>query len=844
MKKKIVIFADGTGNAFTTQESNVWRLYQALDQSQPDQIVRYIKGVGTSGSRPIAAIDGATGFGVPSNVRELYRFLCWNWKPGDDIYMFGFSRGAFTIRTLNGLISSEGLVPTEVDGQPVTHAEMQRNAWSAWRHYRRATVPWNKSLPTIWLTRVLRDVSIAAFRWVLRHRSYKQVRPQNRTDIPIKFLGLFDTVEAFGVPFEELRPAIDRAIWPITFRNQVLCGAVERARHALSLDDERRTFHPVRFDQTSETTGRIKEVWFAGVHSDIGGGYPDAGLAYVPLHWMAAEAQAAGLRFCNGTIDEFRGLSSPYGPLHDSRAGLGVIYRYAPRPIENNATTGGPPVIHYSVAEKMVFGSENYAPLTLPSSALVLMPDGTTEQISGFNAARATTAAAPLDAYSEAAVLDAIHSLGVPDANFVELTRDTIWWRRVAYWTLVLAVIGVVSIPASAEWISTTFIAAIAALSQWLGRPLWLEGFLQWTANADEGIGKSLVFASNLVDGYVPYLSPWTNAIVERPFACITVFLIASGLFGWNCFLRDSIADRARQAWFPSDREKAAARARQSTAPRKANVFLQFARKARQSATTARVAYFFSRRAFPGFALAAFFFLLLTVVSRTVVSYESGRGALCRSSKAALTLPEVGRAVTASSPFTANSVCWASGIVLEKGRPYTLWLEEIEPFFDRGTIADIRGFTSTTLYHRAAFWMRHWWSAEWFQPIARIGATGHIEWPLRPMDGTVLRDVGTDAAGKPMPAEVELPATRSMCKPIADDDLPRARQHHRRQHLDRKLVAQFDAPADGELFLYLNDAIAGLPVVGTTDCFYRNNSGSARVTIERRASPSTPPTQR
>src|SRR5215217_6103115 len=98
-KRKIVLFADGTGNAFTTQESNVWRIYRALDLSQSDQIGFYVKGVGTSGFGPWAKLDGATGIGVPANVRMLYRFLSWNWREGDEIYAFGFSRGAFTIRT-------------------------------------------------------------------------------------------------------------------------------------------------------------------------------------------------------------------------------------------------------------------------------------------------------------------------------------------------------------------------------------------------------------------------------------------------------------------------------------------------------------------------------------------------------------------------------------------------------------------------------------------------------------------------------------------------------------------------------------------------------------------------
>ena len=152
--RKLVLFADGTGNAFTTQESNVWRLYEALDRTKPDQVAYYIKGVGTAGWAPLAALDGATGIGVPSNVRKLYRFLCWNWQPSDEIYIFGFSRGAFTARTLAALIASQGLVPAKIDGRPVSHDEMQRNVMAAWREYRRKSVPWYKSLPTIWIVRL------------------------------------------------------------------------------------------------------------------------------------------------------------------------------------------------------------------------------------------------------------------------------------------------------------------------------------------------------------------------------------------------------------------------------------------------------------------------------------------------------------------------------------------------------------------------------------------------------------------------------------------------------------------------------------------------------------------
>src|SRR6478609_7240484 len=87
MNKRIVIFADGTGNAFTRQESNIWRLYEAIDLTRPDQIAHYVRGVGTSSFRLWATIDAATGLGVPANVRRAYEYLCRNWRPDDEIYM-------------------------------------------------------------------------------------------------------------------------------------------------------------------------------------------------------------------------------------------------------------------------------------------------------------------------------------------------------------------------------------------------------------------------------------------------------------------------------------------------------------------------------------------------------------------------------------------------------------------------------------------------------------------------------------------------------------------------------------------------------------------------------------
>jgi uncharacterized protein (DUF2235 family) len=291
--RRIVIFADGTGNAFTTQESNIWRLFLALDKNKPDQIVHYIRGVGTSGFRPWAMLDGATGFGVPSNVRQLYSFLCVNWLPGDEIYLFGFSRGAFTVRTLAAFISNQGLIPRTFpkNGKTVivTHAEMEHYTRAAWRAYRKEIAPAGHRL-LIWGARAIRDFVAARLVKKGWWPDYRQLKQSVHNGGPmITFLGVFDTVEAYGVPFEFLRRPIDWLFWPMEFRSEKAPPSVLVARQALSLDDERTTFHPLPFKGLKDHAD-VQQVWFAGAHSDVGGGYPDSALAHEALIWMAREA--------------------------------------------------------------------------------------------------------------------------------------------------------------------------------------------------------------------------------------------------------------------------------------------------------------------------------------------------------------------------------------------------------------------------------------------------------------------------------------------------------------------------------------------------------------------------
>ena len=131
MGKKIVVFSDGTGNAANSPDkTNVWRLYQALDLGTDDQIAMFDDGVGTSSFSPARYLGLVFGFGLKRNVLDLYKFVCRNYEKNDQIFAFGFSRGGFTVRVLNGLINKQGLIPF------VSEEHLDHHARSAYRVYR------------------------------------------------------------------------------------------------------------------------------------------------------------------------------------------------------------------------------------------------------------------------------------------------------------------------------------------------------------------------------------------------------------------------------------------------------------------------------------------------------------------------------------------------------------------------------------------------------------------------------------------------------------------------------------------------------------------------------------
>lgn len=395
--KSILVFSDGTGNSSSKLfKTNVWRLYRAVDLSETPtagrrQIAAYDDGVGTSALMPLRLLGGAFGVGLRRNVLDLYRFVCRNYVEGDEIFAFGFSRGAFTVRVLIGLIAQQGLVRASDE------VELARLSESAYREFRRcfrlagnrpmcSGEPVGRDLTALLVTplRRLRD----------RIKPLPSLDGRTKPVDRLRFAGVWDTVAAYGTPIAEVTRGIDRWVWPLSMPDYGLSEKVETARHALALDDERDTFHPLLWDELHEARlvsedrvadDRLRQVWFAGMHADVGGGYPDDSLAHVPLSWMIVEAKAAGLRLKPAAEAEILAAADPFGPVHDSRAGLGSYYRYQPRKVSARVDPPDPTTravqdpeqegrgllatvrIHSSVARRIAAGTDAYAPIVLPA---------------------------------------------------------------------------------------------------------------------------------------------------------------------------------------------------------------------------------------------------------------------------------------------------------------------------------------------------------------------------------------------------------------------------------------------------------------------------------------------
>lgn len=302
--KRIVLCFDGTWNHLGAKHpTNVVLTAQSIAPIAKDgtaQVVFYDDGVGTAAFEAIRG--GAFGRGLVKNLEDGYRFLIFNYEPGDEIYVFGFSRGAFTARSFIGLIGTVGVL--------IRHeAKYAGEAIKAYRQLDRETVSPGYAQQLRAERSPLVVVSEDDREWRVRH-GY-----DDAADLPlvnIAFVGVWDTVGSLGVPkgvsFASL---INRKH---QFHDTSLSRMVQRARHAVAIDERRTTFAPTLWDNIDKLNGYselaqassgdlrerpYQQVWFPGTHGAVGGGGDRRGLSDNALQWVWEGAQQAGLEFSN-----------------------------------------------------------------------------------------------------------------------------------------------------------------------------------------------------------------------------------------------------------------------------------------------------------------------------------------------------------------------------------------------------------------------------------------------------------------------------------------------------------------------------------------------------------------
>ncbi|MGO4748738.1 DUF2235 domain-containing protein [Streptomyces sp. 2MCAF27] len=330
MPKSLIVCCDGTWNTADQVEgrqpcpTNVTKLALAVasqDAAGHRQCVYYHRGVGTS--RWDRLRGGAFGVGLSRNVLDAYRFLVDNYEPGDVLYFFGFSRGAFTARSVAGMVRNCGILRPE-------NSHRIDEAWALYRS--------SADRPS--------GVAASLFRRAYSH------------DPRIRFIGVWDTVGALGVPAlgpRWLKPVIRRLNHRWEFHDTKLSTRVDGAFHALAIDEQRSAFEPTLWHRQPGADGQeLRQVWFTGVHCDIGGGYTETSLSDITLLWMVDRAREYGLEFQPGAISpegpsritpgesvDFRVAPDPMAQPQASRTGLYRLTRPMHRPIGEATGTDG-----------------------------------------------------------------------------------------------------------------------------------------------------------------------------------------------------------------------------------------------------------------------------------------------------------------------------------------------------------------------------------------------------------------------------------------------------------------------------------------------------------------------
>ena len=329
--RHLVVCADGTWNT-PDQETegvptptNVVRLYNALaelDEQGGMQLKYYHPGVGSDGPWLRRLLGGALGAGLGKNIMSAYRWLADHYEPEDRIYLFGFSRGAYTVRSLAGMMTLCGLLDTQ-DLQEADAWEQVERVYDRGYRQREALAHWNQGMRF-------------------------HVDPQGESP-DLYFLGVWDTVGALGVPnYLELFNLLDEAR-KYAFHDTKLNRKILNARHAVALDENRASFAPTLWSDIADRP-HVKQVWFPGNHGDVGGGHPETGLSDGALLWMLEEARALGLAF--DPVMSAQITPNPRDVLHNALHGVWAKLRHQPRHCPAVIRANVPLPVHPSALER------------------------------------------------------------------------------------------------------------------------------------------------------------------------------------------------------------------------------------------------------------------------------------------------------------------------------------------------------------------------------------------------------------------------------------------------------------------------------------------------------------
>lgn len=330
--KRIVVCADGTWSirdqvnkeTGKRRPTNVTKLARAIlptDAGGVPQIVIYLEGVGT-GPGIDKLTGGAFGSGIEKNIVSLYRSILYNYEPGDELYLFGFSRGAFTARSLAGFLKFAGLLEKDDD-------YYTPDLYACYEGGHGPGTP----------------------QWTAANRNVQGTRPCP----PIRMIGVWDTVGSLGAPGVLGQVFNSRKY---QYHQVDLFPEIQHAFHALAIDERRKPFAPTLWEAPAGWTGQLEQAWFAGTHCNVGGGHAPDGLANVALHWLVGEAGHLGLAFNAAYL-------KPFSPrfdsvLHDSMGFKYKLLGEITRPL--GASARGNESIHESAVQRMDRAELKYAP--------------------------------------------------------------------------------------------------------------------------------------------------------------------------------------------------------------------------------------------------------------------------------------------------------------------------------------------------------------------------------------------------------------------------------------------------------------------------------------------------